>query len=90
MSHIHLRHAHTFDDAKARSAIDEIAQKLADKLGVVTQWEGNALNFQRSGVQGKIIMHPGDLEIDAKLGMLFSAMKSTVETELKRILKDKF
>ncbi|QYR53824.1 polyhydroxyalkanoic acid system family protein [Lysobacter soyae] len=90
MAHIHLRHAHPLDDAKARKAIDEIAKKLSEKLGVVTQWEGNALNFQRTGVQGKITMHPGELEIDAKLGMLFSAMKGTVESELKRILKDKF
>jgi len=90
MATIHLRHAHPLSDAKARHAVDALAKKLSEKLGVVSRWDGDVLHFQRPGVDGRITLLPGMLDIEAKLGLLFSAMKGTVETELKRILKEKF
>jgi putative polyhydroxyalkanoate system protein len=47
------------------------------------------LHFQRQGVDGRIALQPGQVHVDAKLGMLFSALKGTIESELRRVLQER-
>ncbi|MGO4774663.1 polyhydroxyalkanoic acid system family protein, partial [Lysobacter sp. 2RAB21] len=50
MSSIDIRHPHTLAPAKARKAVEEVAQKLAERFDVEYGWEDDILNFSRSGV----------------------------------------
>ena len=43
----------------------------------------------RSGVEGRIDLLPGEVHVTAKLGLLFAAMRGTIETELLRLLKER-
>lgn len=90
MSNIHLHHAHSLSPEQARGALSELADTLARKLAVETRWDGDALHFQRSGVDGTIRLLPGQVEILAKLGMFFAPMKGMVEQEIRRVLDEKF
>lgn len=90
MSSIHIRHAHSLSPDQARTALSGLADSLARKLGVESRWEGDALHFQRSGVDGTIKLLPGEVEIMAKLGMFFAPMKGMVESEIRRVLAEKF
>ncbi len=90
MATIDIRHAHALPAAKARAAVEEVAEKLGRKFGLDYRWEGDTLHFVRSGLDGRIDMLPRQLHVSARLGMLFSAMKGPIETEIRRFLDERF
>lgn len=90
MSRIDIRHAHSLPKAKARKAIEEVAKKLAEKFEMDYGWDGDVLNFNRSGVDGHIEIGKDDLHVSAKLGFLTAMFKEPIESEIRRVLKEKF
>lgn len=90
MSKIDIRHAHSLPKAKARKAVEDVAKKLAEKFDMDYGWEGDTLNFSRSGVDGHIMLEPKELHVHAKLGFLTAMFKEPIEGEIKRVLKEKF
>ena len=90
MSGIDIRHSHSLPLDKAREAIEEVAQKLADSFAVECAWDGDTLCFNRSGVDGKIALKPDELHVTAKLGFLVSAFKGPIENEIQRVLDERF
>lgn len=90
MPAIDIRHAHSMPPAKARKAVDEVARKLAERFDVEYGWDGDALNFTRSGVDGRIALAPNQLHVTAQLGFLLSALKGPIEAEIRRVLAERF
>ena len=90
MSRIDIRHAHSLPKAKARKAIEDVAKKLAEKFDMDYGWDGDILNFSRSGVDGHIALGPDDLHVHAKLGFLTAMFKEPIENEIKRVLQERF
>ena len=90
MSRIDIRHAHSLPKAKARKAIEEVAKKLAERFQMEWSWTDDVLNFSRSGVDGHIVLGPDELHVHAKLGFLTAMFKDPIESEIKRVLKEKF
>jgi len=90
MSRIDIRHAHSLPKAKARKAIEDVAKKLAEKFDMTYDWDGDTMNFSRSGVDGQIAMEPKALHVQAKLGFLTAMFKDPIESEIKRVLSEKF
>lgn len=90
MSTIDIRHAHSLSDEGARNAIAEVAKKLEERFEMTARWEGQTLHFARSGVDGAIELLPGAVRVKAELGFLLSAMKGMVESEIQRVLAEKF
>lgn len=89
MASIDITHQHSLPPEAARRAVEEAVVKLGQKLGVDYRWEGDILHFQRHGVDGRITMAPGQVHVAATLGLLFSALKGTVESELMRVLRER-
>ncbi|AHY58612.1 MULTISPECIES: polyhydroxyalkanoic acid system family protein [Stenotrophomonas] len=89
MSSIDIRHAHSLPVDGARKAIEDVAAKLSERFGLQSNWVGDVLNFNGSGVDGAIELQPGQVHVTAKLGFLLSAMKGMVEGEIQRVLKEK-
>ena len=90
MSRIDIRHPHTLPNAKARKAVQEVAEKLDNRFGMQSRWEGDVLHFTRSGVDGHIALDDNELHVTAQLGFLLSAMKGPIEQEIRRVLDEKF
>lgn len=90
MPGIDIQHAHSLPMSKARKAVEEVAEKLAERFGVDYDWDGDTLNFARSGVDGKIALKPKQLHVTAELGFLLSALKGPIENEIKRVLDERF
>ena len=90
MSHIDIRHPHDLPAAQARKAVQEVADKLDARFGMQSRWEGDTLHFSRSGVDGHIALEPDSLHVTAQLGFLLSAMKGSIEQEIRRVLDEKF
>jgi putative polyhydroxyalkanoate system protein len=89
MANINLQHPHSLPPAEARQAVEQAIVRLGQKFGLDYRWEGDTLHFARSGVDGRIALVPGSVHVTATLGMLFSAMKGTIESELQRMLQER-
>jgi putative polyhydroxyalkanoate system protein len=90
MSRIEIRHVHSLPTAKARKAIEEVAHKLAERFQMDWEWDGDVLNFSRSGVDGHIALEPDALHVTAKLGFLMAMFREPIENEIKRVLQERF
>jgi putative polyhydroxyalkanoate system protein len=90
MSRIDIQHPHSMNPAHARQAVQEIADKLAARFGVEWRWNGDILDFNRSGIDGRIALLPDRLHVSAQLGFLLSAMKGPIEAEIRRVLQERF
>lgn len=90
MSGIDIHHPHSLTRAKARKGVEEVARKLSERFNVEYAWDGDTLNFTRSGVEGRIALLPEQLHVTAKLGFLLAAMKGPIESEIRRVLSEKF
>jgi putative polyhydroxyalkanoate system protein len=90
MSNIDIRHSHSLPPDQARKAVQEVAEKLAERFGVDYDWAGDVLNFNRSGVDGHIALEPDQLHVTAKLGFLLGTMKGPIEAEIRRVLDERF
>lgn len=90
MPGIDIRHQHSMPLPKARKAVEEVARKLAQRFDVEYAWDGDTLNFNRSGVDGRIALEPKQLHVTAQLGFLLSALKGPIEAEIRRVLDERF
>ncbi|MFT4198638.1 MAG: polyhydroxyalkanoic acid system family protein [Pseudoxanthomonas sp.] len=90
MARIDIVHAHARSPAQARQAIDAIARTLADRYGLRHAWQGERLSLSGSGIQAGIDNLPGQVRVSAELGLLASALKGTIEQEIRRVLAEKF
>lgn len=90
MSHIAIDHAHSLSPDAARKAVEEVAQKLSERFGMDYNWEGDVMHFARSGVDGHIELSPSNLHVTAKLGFLLGALKGPIESEIRRVLDERF
>lgn len=90
MAGIDIRHAHSLPVAQARKAVEQAAKKLSERFDLDYGWAGDVLEFRRSGVDGRIEVGADDLHVTATLGFLLSAMKGTIESEIRRVLADRF
>ena len=90
MPSIDIQHQHSKTPAQARKALEDVARKLAERFDMQYDWDGDTLNFMRSGVDGKIKLTPKKLHVTAQLGFLLSALKGPIESEIKRVLGEKF
>jgi putative polyhydroxyalkanoate system protein len=85
---IRRKHGRSLKDAKA--AVDKTAKAIAKKFEITSQWEGDTLHFQRSGVDGHIEVTKSDVQVRAELGFLFGMMKPMIEEEIQRQLDKNF
>ncbi len=90
MPNIDIRHPHSLTPSKARKAVEQVAEKLAERFGIEYEWDDDTLNFNRSGVDGKISLEPKQLHVSAQLGFLLSALKGPIESEIRRVLEERF
>lgn len=90
MSDIDVRQPHSLPLPQARAAIDDIAAKLAGKFDVTCAWDGDVLGFRRSGVDGAIALAADEVRVTARLGFLLSAMRGPIESEIRRVLQERF
>lgn len=90
MGNIDIRHAHSLPMERARDALEQAATRLSEKFGIEYAWDGDAVDFRRAGLDGRIALVPDEVHVTAKLGFLLSAMQGPIETEIRRALARRF
>jgi putative polyhydroxyalkanoate system protein len=84
MADISLQRKHKLGLKKAKEAAQKVADELADSFDMESEWQGNTLNFERSGVNGQLVVTKDGVSVDAKLGFLLSAFKPKIEEQINK------
>lgn len=82
MADINIVHDHHLSHKKAREAADKVAAKLSEEFDLACEWDGDVLRFERSGVSGRLTLHKHQAEMHIKLGFLYSAFSSAIESKV--------
>ncbi|WP_165856156.1 polyhydroxyalkanoic acid system family protein [Marinobacter sp. JSM 1782161] len=82
MSSIDINRRHSLDHDHAREAAEKLAQELSQQFDVNYSWEGDTLQFKRSGVKGHLNVTPDELQVHLELGMMLRPFKSRFEQEI--------
>ncbi len=90
MPDIDIRRSHKLGLKQARQRVETVAERIAEKFGIDYGWDGDAMRFSRSGVDGKIGVSAKDVHVTAKLGLLLGWLKDPIEKEIRRYLDEKF
>lgn len=84
MSDINIKRSHNLDIDTARSKLDDLKQKLDNKFGFDTSWDGSELNFNGKGTTGQIRLQSDSVEVDMKLGMLLKPLKGKIAQSIEQ------
>ena len=90
MPDIDICRKHTRSRTDARAAIERVAEHLAGKFDVDYAWEGNVMQFSRSGVDGHIKVSAKEVHVTATLGFLLMAIRGPIEREIHQYLDREF
>jgi putative polyhydroxyalkanoate system protein len=90
MADIHIVRKHSMPLKKAREAADGLAARLGEKFDLESEWDGDTLNFERSGVKGSLALAKTEVTIDVRLGLLLSAFKGSMEEQINEQLDQLF
>ncbi len=91
MADINIVQDHHLSHKKAHEAALKVAEKLAEEFDLTCEWEGDdVLRFERSGVSGSLTLLKHQAQMQIKLGFLFSAFSSTIESKVAENMKKVF
>ena len=90
MSEINISRMHGKTLAEARKAAEHLAGELQDDLDMNYSWDGDVLNFQRTGVKGQLTLDKREVSIKIKLGFLLTAFKPVIEQEIHKFFDENF
>ena len=90
MPDIDICRKHTRSLKYARAATERVAEHLAAKFDVDYAWEGNVMQFSRSGVDGHIKVSAKEVHVTATLGFLLMAIRGPIEREIHQYLDREF
>jgi putative polyhydroxyalkanoate system protein len=79
VARIHIEREHGLGLEEARRQIDQVAETLRDQLQARFHWEGDRLEFERSGARGVIEVAEDRVTLDIRLGLLLRPLKGTIE-----------
>lgn len=86
MATVEVTREHTLGKDVAKERAQTMADKLAAKLGAECTWQGDELTFQRSGVDGSILVADDSVSVTVKLGMMLTPMAGMVKGEIDKAL----
>lgn len=88
MAGFQIRKAHSMGRDELREAAQGLARELEAAHGVRAHWEGDCVRIRGAGVDGKLTLGDSDVLVSVELGLLASAFKGVLRTEVERFLDE--
>lgn len=82
MADIRFARKHPLTVAQARKIAQKAADDLAKEYGLESEWDGDTLNFHRSGVGGQMKVSGSAIDLEVTLGFLFKPFKAKFESTI--------
>ena len=89
MADIQIKRSHKLGLDEARSAAEEIAESLKERLQTIYHWDGEHLRFKRSGANGYLHVTADIIEISISLGLMFKPLRTVIEGKVVEFLDKK-
>ncbi|WP_439886542.1 polyhydroxyalkanoic acid system family protein [Pseudomonas sp. MBLB4123] len=86
MTRIDVERSHNLGREAAREKAEQLAERLAREFDVRYRWNGDALEFKRSGADGRIEVGEDRVRVELKLGLLLSAMGGSIKRQIEEAL----
>ena len=87
MPHIDVSRPHTLGADGARSAADAVAERLRGELALSTEWQGDRLLFDGSGltrgVKGQVEAGPDTIRVALDLPLKLRPLRRKIEQEIR-------
>ncbi|GIX36659.1 MAG: hypothetical protein KatS3mg126_2438 [Lysobacteraceae bacterium] len=90
MAQIRVERTHDKPLRTARAAVERVAKQMAERFDVDYEWDGSTLHFRRSGVDGRIELGRNKVVVVARLGLLLSALRGSVENAIHEYIDREF
>lgn len=90
MADIEIIQPHNMTPDAAREAAQQVADKVAADFGMECRWDGPVLRFERSGVDGSLVVGENDARLEVKLGLMMKAFAPMVQEKLARKMQKVF
>lgn len=79
MSDIKVVRKHRLSIPQAKKIAQKAADELAREYDLESEWNGDTLNFSRSGVDGEMAVSAGEIRIGVRLGFLLKAFRHKIQ-----------
>lgn len=89
MGSIHIERKHNLGREEARRAVEDVAVQMRDKLDLTYNWNGDVLQFKRSGANGRIDVAENSVTVDVDLGFGLSMFKGPIEEQITSFLDER-
>lgn len=86
MAKIKITHKHTRSDAEVVEAAKGLATRLEKEHGLSCEWSEHGAIMKGKGVSGRLLISPGQIDIEVSLGLAMSLFKGLVEKEMRDYL----
>ena len=86
MAGFQIRKAHSMAKDDLREAAEQLARELEAAHGVRARWDGDSVRIKGSGVDGRLTLGDEDVLVSVELGLLASAFKGVLRSEVERFL----
>lgn len=90
MADISITQAHKLSHRKAKAAAQKVADQMAAEYDMASEWIGDVLRFQRTGVSGSLKVSDKEAILEISLGFLFKAFAPTIEEKVAAKMKKVF
>jgi putative polyhydroxyalkanoate system protein len=85
---LHIEHSTRFTKDDIRGKLGEVMGKIEERFSLKGSWRGDEYTFTRSGVDGKAVISDNRVVVDIKLGLMLSALRGVIESEMKTKLRE--
>ncbi|TQV89289.1 polyhydroxyalkanoic acid system family protein [Aliikangiella coralliicola] len=87
MSAIIVSRTHQYSIEELKNKIDKIILDIQQELEFQSEWETESnLVFRRKGANGSIDIDENNFELTLRLGMMFRALKGTIERQIIKVV----
>ena len=83
MATISIARKHALSHKKAKAAAEKVAQDLNKRFDLDYEWNGERIEFERSGVSGHLSVGKDRITLEVSLGWLLTPLMPVIEREIK-------
>ena len=90
MADISVTQTHQLTREQAKQAAQKVADQMAQEFDMRIAWEGDMLNFRRSGIAGTLALQATAATLEITLTGMLKAFASTIEEKVGRNMQKVF
>jgi putative polyhydroxyalkanoate system protein len=82
LANLIITREHELSVKEAKAVAQNMMAELEREYNIESEWDGDTLNFERSGINGCLDVSKDQLQIEMKLGMMLKPFQSKIEAAI--------